>query len=261
MRIAMGIEYHGTQYHGWQKQAGLSTVQETLEHALSIIANSPIETFCAGRTDKAVHATGQVVHFDTQAERDDRAWMLGANVNLPPDIRVQWVKQIDEDFHARFSATKRRYHYWVYNMPMASAILYQRVTWHIQHLNENLMQEAANYLVGEHDFTSFRGRDCQADSPVRTIYEAKVSRHNQFVLLDICANGFLHHMVRNIMGVLLKAGNAKIPTQRTKELLLQRDRKLAEMTAPPDGLYLTEITYPEHYAVPTAQYSNFLILS
>ena len=250
VKIALGIEYHGTAYHGWQKQPACESVQETLEQALSVVAGEPIEVHCAGRTDAGVHAIAHVVHFDTHAIRADHAWMLGGNMYLPPTIRVKWAKGVPEDFHARFKALKRRYHYWIYNAPTASAILYRRVTWHVQPLDENLMQEAVNVLLGEHDFSSFRGRDCQASSPIRTIYSAQIKRHREFLCLDICADGFLHHMVRNIVGVLFKVGNGKEKPDWTATVLASKDRTQAAMTAPPDGLYLANITYPDHYHIP-----------
>lgn len=240
----LGIEYQGTKYHGWQKQDGLITIQESVELALSKIANAPIEIVCAGRTDAGVHAVEQVVHFDTQSIRAMHAWVFGGNHNLPKDIRIQWAKPVDETFHARFSALCRTYRYLIFNHKVPSALLRDRVTFYpLHYLQENLMQEAAQYLIGEHDFSAFRGSSCQSHSPKRNVIEISIIRQEHLITIDITANAFLQHMVRNIVGVLLEIGAAKRPPVWTQEVLLSRDRSLAGITAHPEGLYLYKVDY------------------
>lgn len=243
MRIALGIEYDGTGYHGWQRQDNICTVQEKVEYALSKVAAEPISVVCAGRTDVGVHALGQVVHFDTTAMRSDRAWILGANTNLPTDIRVLWARHTSSDFHARFSATARQYRYIIYNSMVASAVLRHRTMWVPFTLNEKLMHEAGQYLVGEHDFSSFRGSGCQAKSAQRNVISLVVARNSNMVTIDIKANAFLLHMVRCIVGMLVKVGKGEKPPSWAKELLAVRDRRLSAATAPSQGLYLTRVEY------------------
>lgn len=250
MRIALGIEYHGAYFHGWQSQPGLQTVQDVLQEALAKVAAQPVNVIVAGRTDTGVHATGQVVHFDTTAQRSERAWILGTNSNLSRYVTVHWAKPMPNDFHARFSAQARHYRYIIFNHPQRPAIFNQTVTWHYQPLNEHAMQEAANHLLGEHNFTSYRAMGCQAKSPVRHIQQFNVMRHGDMIVLDITANAFLHHMVRNMAGVLIAVGAGERPTIWSKEVLLARDRAVGGITAPPDGLYLMGVTYPEQYQVP-----------
>ncbi|HVV67904.1 MAG TPA: tRNA pseudouridine(38-40) synthase TruA [Gammaproteobacteria bacterium] len=252
MRWALGIEYEGTCYHGWQSQTNekLMTVQRCLEQAVSRVADHAVEVVCAGRTDKGVHATSQVVHFDTARPRDSRAWVMGVNHGLPEDIRVIWAKEVSEDFHARFSAVARRYHYIIYNHRIASAILRRHVTWFIHPLDEDKMRVAANYLLGEHDFSAFRGADCQAKTTRRCVHRLDIVRRGDFIKIDIQANAFLHHMVRNIAGVLIEIGVAKRQPVWAQEVLMGRDRKLGGITAPPEGLYLVDITYSPLDAIP-----------
>lgn len=258
MRIALGISYDGTAYHGWQRQENLLTIQTCVESALSKVTDRPINILCAGRTDSGVHALGQVVHFDTEIHRDERAWIMGSNANLPADIRVLWAREVSDDFHARFSAVARRYRYVIYNHPIKSALLRNQVTTHFQKLNESLMQEAVQYLLGEHDFTSYRALACQAKSPVRTITHLTIKRRGDFIFVDIQANAFLHHMVRNIMGVLISIGSGERMPVWAKEVLEARDRRQGDITAPATGLYFMEVFYPEQFALPRTTESYLL---
>jgi tRNA pseudouridine38-40 synthase len=207
---------------------------------------------CAGRTDTGVHAIGQVAHFDTHAERSSRSWILGSNSNLPADISVGWAQPVPETFHARFSARARRYRYVILNLPYRSALFRQRAAWYHRSLNVKLMAEAATCLVGEHDFSSFRGIDCQAKSPVRTIYELTVERYGDFVVLEIEANAFLHRMVRNIAGVLMAVGSGERPVHWVQEVLANRNRTLGGVTAPPQGLYLLRVVYAPEFGLPVS---------
>ncbi len=252
MRIALGIEYLGTAYSGWQSQHfdQLPTVQDNVEKAISIVANHQVQVICAGRTDAGVHAKGQVIHFDTHAMRNDRNWILGINSNLPSDISVRWVQQMPDDFHARFSAVARQYQYYIYNHSFRSAIYHRRATWIYLPLDINRMQQAAQYFIGEHDFSSFRAQYCQAKSPVRKIEEINLTQLNDLIILTIKANAFLHHMVRNIVGVLLPIGRNEKAPQWVNEVINARDRKAAGITAPADGLYLNRVFYPEIFNVP-----------
>ncbi|WP_406663368.1 tRNA pseudouridine(38-40) synthase TruA [Gallaecimonas sp. GXIMD1310] len=252
MRIALGIEYDGSRYYGWQRQQEVDSVQARLEAAISKVADSPTEVFCAGRTDAGVHATGQVVHFDTQAERGNGAWTLGLNANLPDDVAVRWAQPVSDDFHARFSATARRYRYVIVNQPFRPGVLRHGVThWH-RPLDENAMHRAAQALLGEQDFTSFRAIQCQSNTPFRNVMAVSVGRFNQYVVVDIEANAFLHHMVRNIVGTLLKVGSGELAESAVSQLLALRDRSQAPATAPANGLYLVAVRYPEHFAITTA---------
>jgi len=250
MRYALGVEYDGSQYYGWQRQKSVISVQQTLEQALSKVANEPIEVVCAGRTDTGVNATNQIVHFDTTQQRKDVAWTLGVNTQLPKDIAVSWVQRVSENFHARFSATARRYRYIIYNNNLRSAILSHGLSFCHYDLDEVLMHEAAQYLVGEHDFTSFRTVHCQAHSPIRTLMHCNVSRQGNYIILDVKANAFLHHMVRNIAGSLMKVGQGLKPVTWIKEVLEARNRCLAGITAPSAGLYFVDVDYPEEFELP-----------
>ncbi len=250
-RIALGLQYDGTAYRGFQAQAGLSTVQSTLEAALSIVANEPITVFCAGRTDAGVHATGQVVHFDTRAERPDHSWWQGANAHLPSDIAVQWAKQVPEDFHARYKATSRRYRYVIANTRARPALMARFATWFNRPLDERKMHEAAQTLLGTHDFSAFRAAECQAKNPVKTLEFANVTRQGDYVILDIKSDAFLHHMVRNIVGTLLPIGIGDEDPSFMREALVSKDRTRAGMTAKPCGLSLIEINYPHYFNLPT----------
>ncbi|MEW6446395.1 MAG: tRNA pseudouridine(38-40) synthase TruA [Pseudomonadota bacterium] len=249
MKIALGIEYAGTHYHGWQSQAAVDSIQARLEHALSKVADHPIELVCAGRTDRGVHASGQVAHFDTHAVRDMHAWQMGTLSNVPKDIGVLWVREVPDDFHARFSATARQYRYAIVNRPHRPALLHGRVTWQWRPLDVDAMNEAAKSLVGTFDFSSFRGKDCQAKSPVRTLEWIRLTREGEFIYLDLCANAFLHHMVRNIAGTLMQVGMGLRPPEWLAEVRDARLREAAGFTAPADGLYLVHVRYPEHFGL------------
>lgn len=253
MKIALGIEYDGSTYFGWQRQREVVTVQEQLEHALSKVANHPVDVFCAGRTDAGVHGTGQVVHFNSDAIRNERAWTLGVNANLPDTIAVKWAIEVPDDFHARFSATARRYRYIIYNSKFRPGILKSGVSHYHTPLDENKMNVAAQSLLGEQDFSSFRAAQCQSNSPNRFVHFINVVRQNNFVIIDIKANAFVHHMVRNIAGSLIAVGKQEKPIEWMKQLLEARDRTLAAETAKPNGLYLIEVDYPEHYAIPKSE--------
>ncbi len=250
MRIALGIEYDGTGFFGWQRQREVNSVQQELETALAKVANSPVEVFCAGRTDAGVHATGQVVHFDTEVLRDEKAWIMGTNSQLPDQIAVRWAKPVSDDFHARFSATARRYRYVIYNHKFRPAILRSGLSHYHQQLDISLMQQAAPALLGEQDFSAFRAIQCQSNTPFRNIHHLNLSRVGDYLVLDIKANAFLHHMVRNITGSLLEIGMGRKPVEWLAELLASRNRSLAAATAKPGGLYLVEVDYPEHFGIP-----------
>ena len=244
MRIALGIEYDGSGYAGWQQQQGQPSIQAALEHALGFVANQPIKLTCAGRTDAGVHALSQVAHFDCAVERTVRNWVHGANSGLPNDICVRWAESVSDDFHARFSATARHYRYIIDNRPVRSALHYHRVTWHYAALDADRMHQAAQCLVGEHDFSAFRDSDCQSKTPMRNMMAINVKRDQHWVMIDITANAFLHHMVRNIVGVLLPIGEGKREPSWAAEVLASRDRTQAGVTAPAAGLYLTAVDYP-----------------
>lgn len=250
IRLAAGIEYDGSAYNGWQYQPHAPSVQETVEAALSQIADEPIRVVCAGRTDTGVHASGQVVHFDTAAARAPHQWVMGANSRLPPDINLLWLKPVMEDFHARFRAQRRTYRYLILNRPQRSALLARRATVVYERLDVEPMQEAAKLLIGEHDFSSFRAAACQASSAIRRIEYFRINRLGELVLLEVCANAFLHHMVRNFAGSLIAVGKGEQPAQWVGELLEAKDRRLAAATAPAQGLYLSHVAYPACYALP-----------
>ncbi len=260
MRIALMVEYDGSQYHGWQAQTGLHTVQQMLEHALSRVADREVSVVCAGRTDTGVHATNQIVHFDCESERTIRAWIHGANTYLPKDICVKWGREMPEDFHARYSAESRRYRYVIYNSPIRPALLRSNVTWQYRPLDHRLMHEAGQSLLGEQDFTSFRSLECQSKTPMRNIHSLAVERNGDLMTIDICANAFLHHMVRNIAGVLITVGSGRRPVPWVHEVLLAKDRKLGAETAPPYGLYLVGVNYPSNFHVPQSVTGPMFIL-
>jgi tRNA pseudouridine38-40 synthase len=232
-------------------------VQTELEAALAKVANHSLRVVCAGRTDTGVHALGQVVHFDTEAQRTERNWLLGTNVNLPMDVSLTWARPVSDDFSARFSALSRRYRYFILNRSSRSAVLAKRVTWTHRPLDVSRMREAAGSLVGEHDFSSYRALGCQAKSPVRTLHELQVERHGDFVVLSLHANAFLHHMVRNIAGVLMAIGRGDRPIAWAGEVLQLRDRTLGGVTAPPDGLYFEQVEYPKEFNIPQPKLSGF----
>ncbi|MBE2896539.1 tRNA pseudouridine(38-40) synthase TruA [Pasteurellaceae bacterium HPA106] len=250
MKIALGVEYNGAHYFGWQRQQHLDSVQQRLEQALSNVANEDIHLFCAGRTDSGVHATGQVVHFETQSERALKAWYLGVNANLPNDIKVRWAKAVRDDFHARFSATARRYRYVIYNHPLRPAILADGLTHYHLPLDHKKMHQAGQQLLGERDFSSFRAAQCQSHTPWRNVHHLNVFRQGDYVVVDIQANAFVHHMVRNIVGSLIEVGNGNQTVEWLAWLQAQCNRTLAPATAKPNGLYLVSVSYPEEFALP-----------
>ena len=265
MRIALGVEYLGGAYCGYQRQKHCPSVQENLEQALSSIANEAVELFCAGRTDTGVHAVGQVVHFDTSVQRPPKAWIQGANTHLPADIRISWMQQmadgnfqLDQGFHARFSAVARQYRYVIYNRPVHSAVLAGRVTHQAYPLDADKMHQAAQSLIGEQDFSSFRAAACQANHARRNVQKVSVSRSGDFVFIDIQANAFLHHMVRNIAGSLMEVGKGKRSTVWIAELLALKDRTQAAPTAPAAGLYFVNAIYPEQWEIPQVSVDEVL---
>ncbi|MDQ7049804.1 MAG: tRNA pseudouridine(38-40) synthase TruA [Enterobacterales bacterium] len=251
-RLALGIEYDGKAYCGWQRQHHSPSVQQQLEQALSQVAAQPIRLFCAGRTDSGVHATAQVVHFDHSQPRPESAWLQGANNLLPKDIVINWCKPVDLEFHARFSAVSRSYRYIIYNSLTPNAILANKVCWHRRPLDEKEMQKGADYLIGQHNFTSFRASACQANTPVRTMQNLTVSRKGRWITIDLKANAFLHHMVRNIVGCLFRVGEGRESAAFVQKVLDLKDRNQAPDTARPDGLYLVEVGYPDKYSFPVA---------
>jgi tRNA pseudouridine38-40 synthase len=250
MRIAMGIEYDGTAFHGWQVQEQVRTVQEELERAVGRVADHRVRTYCAGRTDAGVHALEQVIHFDTVAHRTERSWVLGTNVNLPPDVNVLWASTVSGDFHARFRATARHYRYLILSRTTRSSLMRDQAIWVHRDLDLERMRRAAGDLVGEHDFSSFRALGCQAKSPVRRIHYLGLERRGELLDLRIGANGFLHHMVRNIAGVLMAIGSGDKPVSWVKDLLEIRDRARGGVTAPPQGLYFLRADYPPGLGLP-----------
>ena len=225
-------------------------MQGVVEDALSKVADERIESICAGRTDTGVHAEGQVIHIDTSAERSSRGWVLGANSNLPDDVNVRWAYQVDSEFHARFSASSRSYRYLILNKQVRSSLHRLRAWWVYQPLNVKEMQQAAACLLGEHDFTSFRAAGCQASTPVRTISELTIIKEDDWITLDITADAFLQHMVRNIAGLLIAIGQGERDPDWAEEILLSRDRTKGGIAAPAHGLTLVNVDYPEHYDLP-----------
>jgi tRNA pseudouridine38-40 synthase len=249
MRIAIGIEYDGTAYNGWQRQTSGIGIQERLEEALSRVADHPVRATCAGRTDTGVHAAGQVAHFDTSSDRSLRGWLLGANSNLPEDISVQWALQVADGFHARYSATSRRYEYRILNRPQRSALHRHRAWWVHESLDAGRMQEAGLALVGEHDFSAFRAAGCQSRTAVREITSLGVVRDGDWLTIAVSANAFLQHMVRNIVGTLAAIGRGDEAPGWAAEVLESRDRTRAGMAAPPHGLSLVAVTYPPEFGI------------
>ncbi len=255
MRIAAILEYDGSSFSGWQRQDQTRTVQGAVEEALSKVADEPIQVVVAGRTDAGVHAAGQVIHFDTSATRTDFSWVRGANSNLPGDAALLWAGRVDDKFHARFSATGRHYHYLILNRPIRPTYLARRVTHEYRPLDVAAMQAAAPYLVGKHDFTSFRATQCQAKSPVRDVRALEITRHDDIFHIHIHANAFLHHMVRNIAGVLMTVGAGEQQPAWVKTILEARDRTAGGVTSAPDGLYLTSVIYPDEMKIPAVNAS------
>lgn len=250
-RYAALVEYDGSAYSGWQRQPFLSTtIQGQVELALGQIANESVEIVCAGRTDAGVHALGQIIHFDTHAQRSDYAWLAGANRYLPPDIRLQQIVAVREDFHARYDAYRRHYRYIVLNSPYASALWRMRAYWHCYPLEAALMQAAGQQLLGEHDFSAFRAAECQSASPNRFLHRLDVRQCGNYLLIDIVGNAFLHHMVRNIVGSLLMVGDGRRSKQWLADVLAGKDRRQAGPTAPAYGLYFYRVDYPAEDRIP-----------
>lgn len=249
------MEYNGAAYHGWQRQTKppVPTVQAELEKAIAFVANHDISLICAGRTDAGVHATGQVAHFDVSVEREHKAWVMGVNSQLPPQIRVLWAQEISSDFHARFSATARRYQYWIHNNPVKPGIFSHMLSFYSKPLDEQRMHDAAQALLGEQDCSAFRAIACESNTPMRNIHKVSVRRHGQRLCIEIQANAFLLHMVRNIAGSLMEVGAGSQPVEWIQQLLLAKDRSLAAATARPDGLYLVSVSYPGEFNLPTIQ--------
>ena len=252
MRLAIGIEYDGTGYNGWQRQDSGVGIQQRLEEALAKVADHGLDITCAGRTDAGVHATAQVAHFDTTSQRSARGWLLGANSNLPDDIAVTWVSAVDDDFHARFDATARSYRYRILNRLVRSALHRHRAWWLHRPLDAGRMHDAAQALLGEHDFSAFRAAGCQAATANRNVHSLSIRREGDWVLLDITANAFLQHMVRNVTGTLAAIGMGDAPVEWAAEVLAGRDRKAAGVAAPPQGLSLVRVQYPEALRLPPA---------
>lgn len=252
MRIALGLEYDGSRFLGWQTQPGGGTVQDALEVALGAIARLPVSTVCAGRTDRGVHATAQVVHFDTSVERPDTAWVRGANAMLPESVAVHWSKCVGDDFHARYSAQSRTYRYVLINCAVRPALGARHAGWFHAPLDPEAMQEAASHLVGEHDFSAFRSAQCQARNPVRTLHAVRVERIGRSIVFTLRANAFLQHMVRNIVGALVHVGKGKHRPGWLRDVLESRDRANCAPTFAAEGLYLTEVEYAPGWQLPVA---------
>ncbi|WP_322994920.1 tRNA pseudouridine(38-40) synthase TruA [Castellaniella sp.] len=258
-RIALGLAYDGSGWHGWQTQVHRHTLQDTLQAALARFLDRPsVATVCAGRTDAGVHALQQVVHLDTDAVRRDESWVRGLNAHLPPSLRVLWARPVSADFHARFDARARTYFYVLHCAPVRSPILHGRVGWVHDALDEIAMQDAADLLLGQHDFSAFRSAECQAHSPVRTLDRLDVLRQGDFLVFRFCANAFLHHMVRNLMGTLLMVGRQRRPVAWVAEVLADCDRRRAAATFMADGLYLADVTYPRAPELPLLTASQAL---
>ena len=249
-RVAVGLEYDGSAYRGWQLQSAAPSVAAVVSAALATVADHPLELICAGRTDAGVHALGQVVHFDTPARRTQRSWVLGANSELPADVRVQWAREVPQHFHARYSALWREYHYRILNRPIASALQRDRVAWIREPLAIAPMAAAAQLFIGEHDFASFRAAECQARNSVRKLLLFEVQRTGAILDLRVRANAFLHHMVRNLAGWLIAVGKGERQVSETLTVLDARDRRLAATTAAATGLYFSQVGYPAAFGLP-----------
>jgi tRNA pseudouridine38-40 synthase len=253
-RVALAFEYDGRSFHGWQLQkSGVRSVEAELTKAVAKVADHPVDLVCAGRTDAGVHASYQIAHFDTSSVRNLRSWVMGINTALPEDISVHWAGNGVGDFHARFSATYRRYRYIIYNHPVRPGIQRGQVSWTFRPLDAERMHQAAQVLAGEHDFSSFRAAGCQSRTPIRFLERISVTRKRDFVVIDVQANAFLHHMVRNIAGALMAVGSGKQRLEWIHEILVARDRTAAGVTAPPHGLYLVDVGYPAELGIPEAE--------
>jgi len=260
-RIACRVEYDGSAFNGWQLQPGneVRTVQGELEAALSAVADAPIRVHCAGRTDTGVHGFAQIIHFDPAVSRSPKSWVMGGNANLPPEIRLHWAQPTAADFHARFSAVARRYRYLVANAPVRPALLRNQLSWCRYPLDEQCMHREAQALLGEQDFSAFRAATCQSSTPMREVQSVTVFRRAELVVIDIQANAFLHHMVRNIAGSLMAVGSGRRQEGWIAELLQGRDRRIAADTASPHGLYLVEVLYPPRFDLPATPEGPLLL--
>jgi len=259
MRIALGVEYNGANFCGWQSQTNQCGVQDFVELAIAKIAQHPIRIHAAGRTDTGVHAMMQVIHFDSEASRPESAWVRGVNAFLPANARVLWAKQVCDEFHARFSATQRSYQYLLLNLATAPAINADKAGWYHLPLNVSAMQQGIAYLQGEHDFSAFRASECQASSPVRTLNVASINAHGDYMVFNFSANAFLQHQVRNMVGALIYVGNGKYPPSFIQQLLERKNRTLAPPTFSPKGLYLVGVEYDQKFDLPNTQRSLMLI--
>ena len=263
-RLILGVQYDGSCWHGWQTQPNGKTIQDVLEKALCLFAKSPITTVCAGRTDAGVHAIEQVVHFDTHLDRTMYSWVNGVNAFLPASIVIRWVKEValsdpdtQDNFHARFSAYARTYHYVLYNNPIRSPMWSQRAGWVFRSLDVERMRQAAKHLIGEHDFSAFRAASCQAKSPVKFMYDIQIRRQGELIIFSLRANAFLHHMVRNIVGAFIFVGTGKKEPEWVANILGNRDRSLSAPTFMPDGLYLAKVEYDKKWDLPQKPTQNF----
>jgi tRNA pseudouridine38-40 synthase len=250
MRYALGLEYDGSDFCGWQRQSHAPSVQLSVEKALGIVANHPVTIICAGRTDTGVHARGQVVHFDSSSVRTARQWMLGVNSNLPDSVKAVWIRVVDDDFHARFGAYARSYRYSIINRWVKPAIGADFYGWCRDPLDENRMHEASQVLLGKHDFSAFRSAGCSAQHATREVAAISVSREGDIVSIDITANAFLYHMVRNIVGSLISVGTGEKTTEWFQQVFLGRDRNLAGVTADSRGLCFMFVRYDAKYQLP-----------
>ena len=250
MRYALGVEYRGTAYRGWQRQPHCDSVQANLESALGFVADHEVQLVCAGRTDAGVHAVEQVAHFDSDSDRSERAWVLGANCRMPKDIRIKWVVPVDDDFHARYSAKARSYRYLIINTAVANALFHDLAAWEFRPLDQDAMNECAQILLGEHDFSSFRAVGCQSNSPMRCVHSIQVVRRDDLLYLDIEANAFLYHMVRNIAGSLIEVGKGEQDSAWFARVFEAKDRDLAAPTASASGLYFLHARYEAKYPLP-----------
>ncbi|AZP36316.1 tRNA pseudouridine synthase A [Candidatus Annandia adelgestsuga] len=251
MKIALGLEYNGSRYCGWQIQKNKNTIQDKVQYAISKIANQKIKVFCAGRTDAGVHSTGQVIHFETNKIRNEKSWTIGVNNYLPKDITIKWIREVKNNFHARFSALSRRYFYIIYNNIYRPSLIYKNVT-HIKHsLNINNMYKSGQLLLGEKNFNSFRSSKCQSKTPWRNVIHFNIIKfYYPYIIFDIKANSFLHHMVRNIMGSIIEIGKGKYPIKWISEILKSKNKKISFIKAKSKGLYLSEIEYPKKFNLP-----------
>ena len=262
VRISCGVQYRGGAYAGWQLQSSLEklTIQGLLENAISVVADYKVRIYCAGRTDAGVHSLGQTFHFDDPVGRSLKAWVYGVNGHLPRDIRIVWAQTVPSHFHSRFSALSRSYRYLVINSLIAPALFSGLASWHRKTLDEKLMHREAQYLVGEHDFSAFRASTCQSATSMRNIISVEITRHNDFIFMDVKANAFLHHMVRNIAGCILAIGDGRKEPGWLMSILRGKDRSKAVETAPADGLYLMSVEYPEEFSIPRSSNSFPLIV-